>query len=124
MRVVRYTLLAVVLLAAVTVALANRAPVTLALWPDAVTAILGFGLAITLPLFVVVVGAVGLGLVLGLIWEWLRERGVRAETARLRREVEDLRRAAPTVSAPAQPPSADPAGDEILALVDRRRSAG
>lgn len=115
----RYTLLALALLLAVTVALANRAPVTLALWPDSVTAILGFGHAITLPLFVVVVGSVGLGLLLGFVWEWLRERGIRAEAARARRELDALR-ARETVN----PPAGRPAGpqDEILALVDGRRA--
>ena len=116
MTYVRYALLALLMALAVTVALANRAPVTLALWPDSVTAILGFGYAVTLPLFVVVVGAVGLGLLLGFVWEWLRERGIRTEAARARRELETLRSregAAPATAAPQ---------DEILALVDGRKT--
>jgi uncharacterized integral membrane protein len=121
MTYLRYALLAIVLLLAVTVAMANRAPVTLALWPDSVTSILGFGYAVTLPLFVVVVGAVGLGLLMGLVWEWLRERGIRAEAARTRRELDQIRareRAmTPTASAPPPAPQ-----DEILALVDNRKS--
>jgi uncharacterized integral membrane protein len=129
MTYLRYALLAVVLLLAVTVALANRAPVTLALWPDSVTAILGFGYAVTLPLFVVVVGAVGLGLLMGLVWEWLRERGIRAEAARTRRELDQLRaregNAAPAAAAPTANPAPRPGlapQDEILALVDSRKS--
>ena len=51
MKYIRYALLALVLLLCVTLALANRAPVTLALWPDTVTAFLGFGYSVTLPLF-------------------------------------------------------------------------
>lgn len=117
MRYLRYGLLAVVLLFAVTVALANRAPVTLALWPDSVSALLGFGPAVTLPLFVVVVGVFGLGLVLGLAWEWLRERGIRAEAARSRRELESLRGQAPLPGQPAAAPQ-----DEILALLDRSKA--
>jgi uncharacterized integral membrane protein len=121
MTYLRYAFLAVVLLLAVTVALANRAPVTLALWPDSVTAILGFGLAVTLPLFVVVGGALGLGLLLGLFWEWLRERSVRVEAARLRREMASLRGSdaprSPTAAAAGTP------ADEILALVDGRKPA-
>lgn len=119
MTYLRYTLLAVAMILAVTVALANRAPVTLALWPDSVTAILGFGHAITLPLFVVVVGSVGLGLLMGFVWEWLRERGIRAEAARAKRELEALR-----VRETASAPPVRPGGpqDEILALVDGRRT--
>lgn len=88
---IRYALAAIILLLAVTVALANNQPVTLALWPDTVSAFTGFGYSVTLPLFVVVGAAVGLGLVLGLIWEWMRERSHRAEAARLRRELAQLR---------------------------------
>lgn len=121
----RYALLAVVLVLAVTIALANRAPVTLALWPDSVTAILGIGYAVTLPLFVVVVGAVGLGLLMGLVWEWLRERGLRAEAVRTRRELDQLRaregNAAPRPQAGAATPVGAPQ-DEILALVDNRNT--
>jgi uncharacterized integral membrane protein len=117
---VRYALLAVLMALAVTVALANRAPVTLALWPDSVTAILGFGYAVTLPLFVVVVGAVGLGLLLGFVWEWLRERGIRGEAARARRELETLR-AREAGNAPTAP-ARTAQQDEILALVDGRKT--
>lgn len=120
MTYLRYALLAMLMALAVTVALANRAPVTLALWPDSVTAILGFGYAVTLPLFVVVVGAVGLGLLLGFVWEWLRERGIRAEAARARRELETLR-AREAGNAPAAPARPAPQ-DEILALVDGRKT--
>jgi uncharacterized integral membrane protein len=120
MTYLRYALLALVLILAVTVALANRAPVTLALWPDSVTAILGFGYAVTLPLFVVVVGAVGLGLLLGFVWEWLRERGIRVEAARARRELDSLRARDAATAAPTRPAGPQ---DEILALVDGR-SAG
>ena len=122
MSYLRYGLLGIVLLLAVTVALANRAPVTLALWPDGITALLGFGLAVTLPLFVVVVGAVGLGLLLGLIWEWLRERPVRSEAARLRRELDQLRASAPATGNPAPAVAAPSPQDEILALVDGRKT--
>lgn len=124
MTYLRYGLVAVVMVLAVTVALANRAPVTLALWPDAVTAILGFGYTLTLPLFVVVVGAVGFGLLLGFVWEWLRERGIRAEAARTRRELETLRARQTGNAAGAAPAPAAAPQDEILALVDGRKTGG
>ncbi len=122
MSYIRYAFLAIVLLLAVTVSVANRAPVTLALWPDSVTAIIGAGFAVTLPLFIVVVGAVGLGLLIGLFWEWLRERGIRAEAAQLRREVTELKARA-GVATVNQNPATAPPRDDILALVDSRKPA-
>jgi uncharacterized integral membrane protein len=119
MSYLRYGLLAIVLALAVTVALANRAAVTLALWPDSVSAILGFGVSVTLPLFLVVGGAVGLGLLLGLLWEWLRERGMRAEAARLRREMAALRARNPGDRGPGVPGGTS---DDILSLVDHRKT--
>lgn len=123
MRLIRYAFLIVVLVLAVTLALANNAPVTLAAWPDTVTAFVGFGFTITLPLFVVVGGAAGLGLFLGLIWEWLRERAYRAEAARLRRELEALQKARdgdrPSAGASLPARSGKAARqDDVLAILD------
>lgn len=115
MRYIRYAFLVLILAAAVTVALANRAPVTLALWPDTVSAFVGTGYSVTLPLFVVIGLAVGLGLVLGLVWEWLREHAIRAEAARTRRELDRLR-AAQGVAPDA--PAIRPERDEVLAILE------
>jgi hypothetical protein len=116
MKILRYALLALVLALCVTVAMANRDPVTLALWPDTVSAFLGFGYSLTLPLFVMVGGAVGLGLVLGLVWEWLRERGIRAEGARARRELDKVRAGQAPAQVPAAP--ANPPRDQVLAILN------
>lgn len=124
---IRYAFLALILLLAVTVALANSQLVTLALWPDTVSAFIGFGYSVTLPLFVVVGAAVGLGLVLGLIWEWMRERSHRAELARLRRELAQAQ--AGQASAQAQVPAATaraarrPPQDEVLEILEEDRQA-
>lgn len=116
LRYARYILLAVVLVFCVTLALANRAPVTLALWPDTISAFVGFGYAATLPLFAVVGIAAGAGLVFGLVWEWLRERSMRVDGARARRELDRVRAGI----APALPPSrpADRPRDQVLAILD------
>lgn len=120
MKYIRYAILALIILLCVTIALANRGPVSLALWPDTVTAFLGFGYTLTLPLFVVVGGAAGLGLMLGLAWEWLRERGIRAEAKANRRELERLRNehGVKPVSAPT-----NSARDDVLAIMDEADSA-
>ncbi|GAB1380933.1 lipopolysaccharide assembly protein LapA domain-containing protein [Pararhodobacter aggregans] len=117
MKYLRYALLAVVLVLCVTVALANREPVTLALWPDTVTAFLGFGYAVTLPLFAIVGLAAGLGLLLGLVWEWLRERGQRVEAKKNRRELDRLRADTNPAPAPAAANTAAPR-DRVLAILD------
>ena len=126
MNYIRYAFVAIILILAVTVALANSQAVTLALWPDTVTAFTGFGYSVTLPLFLVVGAGVGLGLVLGLIWEWMRERSYRAELARLRRELATARAGHNAAQAPAVPGAGagrpGKAGktpqDEVLAILD------
>ncbi|MCB1361593.1 MAG: LapA family protein [Rhodobacter sp.] len=117
MKYLRYALLVIVLLLCVTVALANHDPVTLALWPDTVTAFVGFGYTITLPLFLIVGGAAGLGLLFGLVWEWLRERGQRVEG---KKAVRELERARSDQVAPAAPggTAANPQRDQVLAILD------
>lgn len=115
MTYLRYAFLAIILVVAVTLALANRAPVTLALWPETMATFFGARYTLTLPLFLVVLGAAGLGLVLGLVWEWLRERGYRAEAARARREVEELRAAQ---GVPAHAPIVQPRRDEVLSILE------
>jgi hypothetical protein len=110
----RYALLVLLVLLAVMVAMANIGSVTLALFPQTVASFVGRNFTVTLPLFVVVGGAIGLGLVLGLIWEWWRERAIRREAVLARRELDAVHRAersspVPTVRRPR---------DDILAIVD------
>ncbi|WP_323037434.1 LapA family protein [Pararhodobacter sp.] len=121
MKYIHYAFLAVILLLCVMLALANRGSVTLAVWPDTMSAFLGFGYSVTLPLFVIVGGAAGLGLVIGLIWEWLREHGQRVETAALRREVAQLRAATTTTPTTAVTKPEKPK-DQVLAILDEADS--
>ncbi|MFN4101241.1 MAG: lipopolysaccharide assembly protein LapA domain-containing protein [Pararhodobacter sp.] len=120
MKYLRYALLAIVLLFCLTVALANRGMVTLALWPDTVTAFLGFGLSVTAPLFVIVGLAGGLGLVLGLVWEWLRERSLRVEAKRTRRELDKIRAEHHIV--PVSPAATAAPRDRVLAILDDKEA--
>lgn len=121
MKYIRYAFLVAVLLLCVTLALANRGAVTLALWPDTMTAFVGFGYSVTLPLFVIVGLAAGFGLVCGLVWEWLRARGQRSEAASLRREVTQLRASTPRTNAPAVATPTKPR-DQVLAILDEADS--
>lgn len=97
MRTVKILLLALILIAIVVLAVANRGDVTLNLLPEGMDRVMP--LSIQLPLFVVILGAVVVGMAVGYLFEWLREHKHRRrasqksqEAVRLNREVERLRR--------------------------------
>ncbi|MFT4013532.1 MAG: LapA family protein [Paracoccus sp. (in: a-proteobacteria)] len=113
MRAIRYLLIAILAVVLILVATANRGPISLNLMPDALAEFAGGQISITLPAFLALFLAMAFGLVAGLVWEWLREAGQRAESnnrarelARLEREVGGLRQ---THAAP---------GDDVLAILD------
>ena len=91
-----------VLIVIVAFAVANRTPVAFDLWP--------FELSAELPLFVVVLGSVFAGLVIGGVAAWLsgaesRRRGRRARhrATELQRELDRLRREREMAAAPPTP---------------------
>lgn len=115
LKALKYALLALVALVLLTVALANRAPVTVSALPGDLAALLGRNWQIEVPLFLVIFGGVVVGLLIGFIWEWLREHRHRAtassktaEARRLERELAMLR------DAKSQPQ------DEVLALLQKK----
>ena len=100
----------------VTVALANRGTVTLTTLPEGLAAMPGLGLlgfSIELPLFLVIFGGIVAGLMIGFVWEWLREHKHRAEAARRQAEVRKLERELKKTRA-----ERDKDKDEVLALLD------
>jgi len=123
MRYVRYAFLAVLAAVLVTVALANRESVTLTVLPEDMAALVGWNASLSLPLFLVILGGIVAGLLIGFVWEWLRERHIRAEAARNRREVSrlegELSRAKAQGAATASGGAAS-RGD-VVALSDLRR---
>ncbi len=109
-RLIFFVILAVVL---ILVATANRAPITVGLMPQGIAEFTGRAWTLTMPGFLALFLAMVFGVLVGLIWEWLREAHLRAESKsraqdlqRLQREVGDLRR---THAAPK---------DEVLAILD------
>ena len=52
MRYIRYAILAVLAIVMVTIAIANRGPITLRLLPEELTGLLGLSWEITLPVFI------------------------------------------------------------------------
>lgn len=113
MRYLRYAFLAAVGLTLIVVALANRGMVTITLLPQGLAEIVGFNHAIELPLFVVIFGGVVAGLLIGFVWEWLREYKHRADAARKTREVSKLEREVKKLKG-----QRDEGKDEVLALLD------
>lgn len=92
MRYIRYAFLLILAIVLVTVALANRGLVTLKLLPDALTGPLGLQGAITLPLFVIIFLSIAAGLLIGFLWEWMREHKIRVEARKNAAEVHKLER--------------------------------
>ncbi|ABL71854.1 LapA family protein [Paracoccus denitrificans] len=112
-RVFFFVILAVVLML---LAAANRQLVTVSLVPEALAPFAGGQWSLTMPAFVALFLAMVFGVLLGLVWEWIRESHLRAESSRrahdlaqLQREVGDLRR---THAAPR---------DDVLAILDETR---
>lgn len=113
MRFIRLIFIALLALILVGVALANRDMVALSIFPANFGQFLGGTWTVTVPLFVVIFGVFAIGMLAGLLWEWMREANYRrearlrhAEVSRLESEVDHLRdrHAAPR--------------DEVLAILD------
>lgn len=116
MRIIRSLFLIVLLLVLIGLALANRQMVTLAaLPPDWVP---GLTVTVTVPLFLVIILAIMAGIVIGLIWEWLREAGLRAESGRRQAEIDRLQREVGGLRKTHAAPE-----DEIIAILDAPRPA-
>ena len=113
MKYIRYASIAIFALALVLIALANRGTVTLRILPDELAGFAALNPTYDMPLFVVIFGGVLAGLVIGFIWEWIREAGERSVAARQKRELASLR------AEVARLRKADPRNrDEVLALLD------
>ncbi|WP_170378121.1 LapA family protein [Ruegeria conchae] len=113
MRYIRYAFLGALGIILVSVSLANVESVELKLMPDPLAELLGFNLSTSLPLFLVVLGGVVAGLVIGFLWEWMREHKHRrdatvkkGEVRKLEREVKKLKK------------KQNEGKDEVLAILD------
>ncbi len=90
LRIIKLLFLVLVLLALVFLFFANNEPVTLNFMPDALANALSLPNELNLPLFVVVCGALLIGIVVGFVLEWMREHRFRAEAKTHRREATRL----------------------------------
>lgn len=115
MRYIRYAILLAIAVILITVALANRAAVSLYLLPDGLAQLVRYppdSNSVTLPLFVVIFASIVAGLLLGFVWEWLREHKHRAEAVHQRREKERLAREVAKIKTDTRQ------GDDVLALLE------
>ena len=113
MRYIKYVFLGVLGLGLITVALANRGNVTLRVLPDELAQFAGVDTQIELPLFLVIFAGIIAGLLIGFVWEWIREHRHRSEAAQARREAAKLGREVARLREDRQPPA-----DDVLALLE------
>lgn len=113
MRYIRYACIAVFAVALISVALANRNIVTLQVLPNEISGWFAVNPQVQLPLFIVILGSIIVGLLVGFVWEWIREHGYRAEAARQARERRRLEREVIRLKE-----EKHQGKDEVLALLD------
>ncbi|MDB6452309.1 LapA family protein [Falsirhodobacter sp. 20TX0035] len=113
MRWIRIALLVILAVLLLSVAIANRELVTISLLPDGISAFFGWDWSFRMPLFLVILLAAAVGLLIGFVWEFLREHQIRTgaiqsqrEASKLRAEVATLRQEQPK--------------DEVLAILDNK----
>ncbi len=113
MRYLRYAFLAILGIVLISVSLANRESVQLSLMPEPFAELVGFNFSTSLPLFVVVLGGVVAGLIIGFLWEWLREHKHRRDASVKKNEVRKLEREVKKLKK-----KQNEGQDEVLALLD------
>ena len=114
-RAIRIVFLLLVGICLIVIAVANRSPVTLRLLPEELAGFFPSTPPIQVPVFLAIYGGIVLGLLIGFVWEWIREHKHRAEAAAKRSELAKLETEAEKIKK-------DAAGsdDEILALLERK----
>lgn len=118
MRFIRLLFILALAVVLVAVALANRGLVTVQAFPAGLDRYLGFDWQLTLPLFMVIFAAIALGIVVGFIWEWLREAHIRSESKRRKDEVHMLEREVDQLRTQHSTPN-----DDVLAILDQPKAS-
>ncbi|MEP4198656.1 MAG: lipopolysaccharide assembly protein LapA domain-containing protein [Aliishimia sp.] len=113
MRYIRYICIAVFAVALVAVALANRNTVTVQVLPNELAGLFAVNPQMTLPLFIVIYGGLLAGLLVGFVWEWVREHDQRAAASRTARDMRRLEREVKRLKG-----EKHEGKDEVLALLD------
>lgn len=114
MRYIRYLILAVIALGLVVMAMANWQKVSLTVLPEGIAGVVGWNYATPeMPLFLIILGSVALGLLVGYIFEWIRESKHRSEAAKRQQQVRNLNREVDQLKKDGKQGK-----DEVLALLE------
>lgn len=113
MRYIRYASIAIFAVALILVAVANRGLVTVKVLPNELAALAAVNPSYEVPLFIVIFGGVLAGLIVGFIWEWIREAKERMAAARQAREMQQMRAEIRRLKG-----EKHQGKDEVLALLD------
>lgn len=114
MRYIRIACMIVFAVALAAVAVANRNLVQLQVLPDEIAGQFVLNPKIELPLFIVILGSIIIGLLVGFVWEWFREHAIRADAAQKGRDLRRLERENSKLKAQKE----ENRGDDVLALLD------
>ncbi|MBA3911674.1 MAG: DUF1049 domain-containing protein [Rhodobacter sp.] len=114
-RFLRLLIIGLLGLSLLTVALANRDLVEVRLLPGDLAALTGLTWAMELPLFLVIFGGIVAGVLIGFVWEWLRETHIRSSAGAKAREVTRLERELAALRDQKGPG----VQDDVLALLER-----
>lgn len=117
MRYMRFIILAILALALVLVAMANRSVVSVQVLPADLAALIGVNWALQLPLFLVIFASIILGLLIGFVWEWLREHKHRVTATRSSKTVTKLERELAAMRDATSLP-----GDDVLAMLEKPKA--
>ncbi len=113
MRTIRLAFLAILAVALIAVAFGNRELVTLRLVPAELDSVIGLSWIVELPLFIVVFLSIIAGLIIGFLWEWIRESTLRSQAAKHKSEAHELKREVRKLKTEPTEPK-----DEVLALLE------
>lgn len=117
MRFVRVFLVFALALVLVSVAMANRALVPLQMLPGDLAVLLGVNWAMELPLFLVIFASIIAGLLIGFVWEWLREHKHRVTATRSTKAVAKLERELAVLRDARSLPT-----DDVLAILEKPKA--
>lgn len=112
-RLLRYLILVVLAILLVAAAMANRGLVSVQALPKDVADFAGWNLVAEVPLFLVILVSAAFGIVIGFVWEWLREGKHRKEATTGKRHVNALAREVSRLRN-----EGGGRKDEVLALLD------
>ncbi len=117
MRYLRLFLLFALAFGLVSVAMANRDLVAVHLLPDDLAALFGVTWALELPMFLIIFASIAVGLLIGFVWEWLREHKHRAAARTSGKAVGKLERELAAMRDARSLPA-----DDVLALLEKPKA--